>query len=435
MLASLARTFFHFRRMHAEQWLPPESFGPLQEERLRRILSSAAETPFYKNALAGRSINELSSEPALLPILEKDEVRTDPSLLIPPRLRKEELGFLRSSGSSGKPACYYYDREAQEYRNAIGLIIASDFGRGPADRFVEISRRGGRPFPFLNHIGIYRKLHIPISEDESMMYSILRKERPDILGWYPSIVTLMARFNQLEKNPLRLKYAYCSGEMLDLSARLFIEEAFSCRVFEQYSSVELTTIAWECPEEHKMHVHTGNNIMEIVDKKGKTKKTGIGRILITNLHNRAMPLLRYAIGDLGEWGKECACGRGTPVLKSLKGREDDFFVLPSGRIRSSFSFNLVNKGVPIRGIWEYQMVQENEDLIVFRYVPKDGGMPESDREELIRRLKSACHGEEVRIDVEQVHRIQRGSTGKLQKIVSKAWRRRKRSEGVWTGAR
>ena len=53
-------------------------------------------------------------------------------------------------------------------------------------------------------------------------------------------------------------------------------------------------------------------------------------MVITDLHNFAMPLIRYEIGDYAEAGDLCPCGRGLPVITRIVGRVHNMLTLPSG---------------------------------------------------------------------------------------------------------
>jgi phenylacetate-CoA ligase len=87
----------------------------------------------------------------------------------------------------------------------------------------------------------------------------------------------------------------------------------------------------------------------------------IGAVVVTPLHNFAMPLLRYAIGDYAEVGSACACGRGLPALARILGRARDLLMLPSGEQRFSLQASRVLRDVP--GIRQFQIVQHHQRRI------------------------------------------------------------------------
>src|SRR5262249_29218268 len=110
---------------------------------------------------------------------------------------------------------------------------------------------------------------------------------------------------------------------------------FGCRVFNRYGCREVSVIASECPEHDGLHTMAEGLFIEVVKGARPAQAGEIGSILVTDLFNRAMPLIRYRIGDLGAWEEgTCACGRGLPRLRSVAGRVTDFLVGADGRLVS-----------------------------------------------------------------------------------------------------
>ncbi|MEW6035125.1 MAG: hypothetical protein AB1529_00790 [Candidatus Micrarchaeota archaeon] len=399
-----------FRR---EQWLSPAGLQELQGKKLARIIEAAKKTKFYSKriTLATSKPHSISSPSPILseiPITTKDDIRSAPQDFL---TKTASLHKASTSGSSGVPIDVYFDKNALSAR-AAGLAFAqTEFGRSPFDLFAEISDAEYSSLPHLASLGIFRKMHLSVFEDEEKNFALLQKAKPDILGWYPSIVGMMARLNEEAGNPVNLKSVFCGAEMLTKERRRLIGESFDCPVFNQYGSVEFGTIAFEC-KNHSLHVHP-NCLAEIVDSQGRPTN-GLGRLVITGLFNSAMPLLRYAVGDLAEWGK-CGCGRGLPVLGRLEGREDDLITLPSGKKRSARSINLLDD---IREVKSYQIVQEKEGIFVFRYVPAKG-FDEKARKEIAKRIKRGCLGERITVEFEEANSIEKGRTGKISTVVSK----------------
>jgi phenylacetate-CoA ligase len=132
-----------------------------------------------------------------------------------------------------------------------------------------------------------------------------------------------------------------------------------------------------------------------------------------------MPLLRYAIGDVGAAGtRSCACGRGFPTMQLLQGRVDDFIVLPSGRCFSPRMVNPAFENLP--GILEHVLVQEAPDWIVAHLNVRDDYR--STTPELVERALRDLFGERIRLDVRLATELERGRTGKLRCIVSRVGR-------------
>ena len=118
---------------------------------------------------------------------------------------------------------------------------------------------------------------------------------------------------------------------------------------------------------------TDNVYIEVIDNKGNPCKPGeLGRILVTQLKNLSMPLLRYEIGDMGvweeSWGKPCSCGRITPVLRRIEGRTRNLVVLPDGdTFHPVFDESAILAITPIK---RYQVIQKDLKTIEINILGK-----------------------------------------------------------------
>jgi phenylacetate-CoA ligase len=418
MLPRLPQVLGHFLNFKMEQWLDRDSLEKIQKKRLERILSAAYRTGYYRRAMDGYgiSVSDALEDLGTMPFTLKRNIQHDPDSFIREAVDRSSLLTMNTSGSTGTPLELYMDRGSLDVRIALKYMMETSFGLSPRDVFAEISHKLYKPHPLLSATRLFRRLSMSVFEDEQNNYSMLRESRADVLGWYPSTISIMASLNQESKDPLKLKSVFCGSELLTNECRKSIEESFSCKVFNQYGATECATIAWECPEEHSLHVSSSSCLVEIVDSEGRPKPSGTGEIVVTNLYNDAMPLIRYRIGDRGSWGKECPCGRSLPVLKTLEGRTNDIIVLPSGRTRSPITMDIM---YDVPGVRAYQIVQEREDLFVFRYMQSTQGFRKESEEIVLKKMRKACLGEEVAVEFEETERIRRSSTGKLNTIISK----------------
>ncbi|MBU0527955.1 hypothetical protein KKE92_05720 [Candidatus Micrarchaeota archaeon] len=404
-----------FLSIRQQQWQSKEDLEKIQMKKLLETLNSARKTKFYGGALAKFKNNDLLDDLSHFPITSKTDLSAAPEDFLRSSLDKSKLIVETTSGSTGIPKKLFFDSYTTNYRAALLAMIQLEFGRSPFDLYAEVSLKTPPPFP-LSSLGLYRKLYLPLLDDEEKTFSTLNEKKPDILAWYPSMLTMMAKINDDNGNPLKLKKAFSGGELLTGPSRKLIEDSFSCQVFNQYAATEVGAIAFECPEEHSFHINSNSALVEIVDDQGNPKEQGVGRIIITSLINQSMPLIRYDIGDLGSWGGECSCGRGLPTLESISGRADDLVVLPSGKVRSARHI------IPLDfldSVKQYQIIQESEDRFTFRYVPAKSSLSQKAQEYFENQIRTGCLGEDIHVDFESVDSIKRGKSGKLRKVISK----------------
>jgi phenylacetate-CoA ligase len=409
--------------LKAAQWQSCEGLEQKAESRLARVLEAASRTEYYKGVFtaAGLTPEVAASDLSLLPITRKSSVISSPEAFLGPS-GPRNLIKLKTAGSTGDPAIIYSSEEAMNLRFATSLLARSEFGMAPTDRFADLCRvdRSSRARPtLLNRMGLFRRAFIDIFAGEGEQLREMRAFRADIAGWYPSALSLLAKANLSSGRALRLKSVFCGSETLTASCRRLIGESFSCEVFQQYGTTEFGTMAFECPEEHSLHVNTQSCKIEIVGRNGRPKKGGPGQVVVTGLDNLAMPLVRYSLDDLAGWGGECPCGRGFPTLRSVQGRTVDYITLPSGRRRPSLSMEYIDDLLFLRF---YQIVQEREDLLVFRYMTFGGDLDEAQKKLVEGRILQSCLGEEVGVEFEKLESPPRTGGGKIRTVISKVSR-------------
>ncbi|MFH0884973.1 MAG: hypothetical protein V1861_04645 [Candidatus Micrarchaeota archaeon] len=399
----------YYLRMAREQWLDRDSFDTLAKQRLNTAIRSARQTSHYRNLLDSCG-NHFSS----LPITTKDMIRKDPASFLPYGASKENLYEVRTSGSTGTPLTILIDRDTNDYRVAKEYFIECLHGRSPFELFAHFTAIPDETHVLLTRSGLFRKLPLsPFVEDEKNL-AALRESGARMLRSFPSALTTMARLNL--DNPVKLKAIISTGEMLEAQSRKLIEDSFSCPVLDIYGLMEFRTVAYQCSEEKRFHVDCSSFILEIVDKHGIPKKNGRGEIVVTSLHSTPMPFLRYATGDIGRWGKECSCGRGSPVIESIEGRKTDVFILPSGRPRPFGALYMALNRIMVKS---FQVIQERRDLFVFKYVPLGKDLPASDKQAIEKKILDACLGEKITVEFEQVDSIARTGRGKHRYVISK----------------
>jgi phenylacetate-CoA ligase len=233
---------------------------------------------------------------------------------------------------------------------------------------------------------------------------------------YPNVLARLAEAAIERQSGLRFERAMTFSEVLTPEVRRAAETAFGCKVVDSYGCNEAGLIAWQCPaHETVMHVCAESVFVELLDEQGEPVPQGeLGRVVVTSLHNFAMPLIRYDIGDLAAFGPACACGRGLPALSRIAGRTHNIFVLPDGRrfiahVRHLALFDFV----PMR---QFQFVQHTLHDFELRYVPMEGAR-QVDLIGLVEHLKRVLHPD-VNVTLNPVDAIAAQASGKYETFVS-----------------
>jgi phenylacetate-CoA ligase len=197
-----------------------------------------------------------------------------------------------------------------------------------------------------------------------------------------------------------------------------IADAFGCGVFDKYGSREFSGIAWECEQHDGHHVVAESFIVEIL-KDGRPALPGeLGEVVITDLNNLVMPLIRYRIGDLAvamDPAAACACGRGLPRIGRIEGRVQAVIVAENGAYIPGTFFSHLFKDYD-HVVRQYQVVQEQRGAIRLRIVR--GSRFSTEQFDEILALMREYLGAGMRIDVEFTERIEMVRTGKHRSTVS-----------------
>jgi len=190
----------------------------------------------------------------------------------------------------------------------------------------------------------------------------IRRWRPTLIYGYASALTELARYvasRDLDL-PDSLLGVYSTAEMLDESQRSLIQQAFGCKVFNQYGCREVPNIAWEC-RHGGMHVMTDLVWLESLPGDGED------RLVVTSLTHRLMPFIRYELGDAGKLLEgPCPCGSPFPLMEMGMCRKNDLILTSTGKRVHPAWFNRQLYG--LTQVRQYQWVQEAPERMVLNLV-------------------------------------------------------------------
>ncbi len=407
------------------QWLPERQMIALQLSRLRTLLAHAdSHVPFYRESfrragLTPRDIRSLSDLP-FLPILEKTSLRDHAALLTATGL-SAALVKRQTSGSTGIPIMVWATAEARDAWVAASLRAMDWWKVRIGDRKLtlisrhDLTWRGWLKQLTLANVVEYSAMDLTDRTLDRLRWWLTRGRVRLLLG-YPTSLEYLARAigSRIPGRPLDLAAVFTTGEVLHPHQRSVLQEVFGCQVVDEYGSAEVGHIAAECPH-GQMHIAAENVIVEW--EPAQEGMNAHRELLVTDLTNFAMPLIRYRIGDLGAPAAPCPCGRGMPVLRLGVGRTSDLVVLPGGR-RADFSvFDAVPEEVSARGVplRQFRVLQHAEDHFEILLAGPDAmaGVLEH-----VRRRMLAALDPSVRIDVRAVSAIPPDPTGKRRRFIS-----------------
>jgi len=402
------------------QFFSKDQLQNIQLEKLNKLLAHCVENvPYYKNRLPSelRSLSELSG----LPTLGKDTLREEKDRLayrVGPNQR-----FKTSGGSTGAPVTLLKNSDGMALEMAAAWRGYSWAGVKIGDRQARFwgiprSQREKWRASLIDFVCNRRRVTAFDYSLSKMLEAekVLKSFEPQYFYGYTSIIKEFAEANAGRSN-LRPKAIITTSEVLSTADRKYLEESFSSKVFDEYGCGEVGTIAHEC-EYQNLHINAENVIVEIVDENNQAVSPGTpGEIVVTDLTNFSMPLIRYKIADYATISADsCGCGRTLPILKGVHGRAYDSLINSSGsKFHGEFFLYIVEdlkkKGFSVNGI---QFVQENDLSLTINLV--------SDRNNIKvieRFIKRALHREfdsQLAIRVKRVAGIPREPSGKLRVV-------------------
>jgi phenylacetate-CoA ligase len=408
------------RLYRTEQWLPADEMRKITSRRLSVMLGHArSKVPFYIGTAykSSDSFDDLRQ----FPIITKSDI-------------KESLGDLSTqsvagliaesgSGSSGVQGTVYMDKSAQASQRAMQMLWFEWSGYRMGESILQTGMTLDRGLvKSTKDILLNTKYISAFDLGEEAIAEVLRdlrrRPRKYLFGYASSLYVLAKTALDIGLSDIRFDRAVSWGDKLFPHYRESIRKAFGCGVTDTYGCTEGAMIAAQCPE-GSYHLSVNQCHVEIVDDRGTPLPDGeLGNVVATRLDNFAMPLIRYRLGDIAAiqpaGGTFCKCGRQTPLLKGLIGRDTDLVLTRSGKKLIVHFFTGIFEHVP--EIRQFKVVQKSLDQIEIQFIP-DRGFDDGVLRTLEERMSSRLN-ERLPIIWTRVERIAASGSGKPQIIES-----------------
>lgn len=422
-------------QLERSQWLSAETIRALQLRQIERLVAHAYRTvPYYKEAFAAAGVVATESLTpdnwSQVPLLTRESLQEHGDELLS-RSIPEEHGQTfekKTSGSTGRQIVvtdtegnrlFWQANTLRDHlwhqRNFRGHLAAIRSGRSAKDPLlVKDHQSWGNSTGQIYETGpstvFYQRM--PIWKQAE----VLQARNPEYLLAYPGNAVRLAdyfRAHALQLPNLREVMTY--GESILPETRSACRDAWGVSVSDMYSCEEVGYIALQCPkDDDNYHCQAESVLVEVIDDEGRPCQAGeIGRVVLTVLHNFAMPLIRYENQDYAEVGAPCACGRGLPVIKRILGRKRNMARAVDGRrfwtdLPPEIWSNFI-------GLEELQLVQDEPDHIELRIVAEQP-LNETHESSLTAGLGRAL-GQPYRFSVRYQHETLRLANGKYERFI------------------
>jgi len=287
---------------------------------------------------------------AELPIAKKaDFLDVEPSRRISSRFRLSDLYFESTSGSTGQPFTMFFDRADWVRRRIrfVRALFACSYYMGQSMMLLS-SRRSSRLMK------LARWHYVDLRCDATAMRTHYTALFPDVLyGPLSSLVLLAEQLSSIEYIPHRPRLIVSTAEQLTASRRQFLQQVFGCTVADFYGSTELGLVAWRSADAHRYRVAEHDFYFEF---EPIPDQPGLEKLIVTDLHARAMPMIRFDTGDVVR-----RAVNAPHEIEEFVGREIDCIKLPSGQTLSPYE--LTSALEKITAVERYQVIQRADTTI------------------------------------------------------------------------
>jgi phenylacetate-CoA ligase len=419
----ILRKLYQLSRIKNNPWKDIEVLRKQQYLKLRKMISHAYENvPFYHKLFKEAGIRpediRTLADIKKIPITYKSDVQARSEEFLARGYDERNCRVRYTSGSTGNPHRLFFSKSADDFGHATDLRSMYQNGYRLYHKSFELShpRHIGRP-TIPQRLGLHRVKLASIFETPERMACHIREYQPMFLKGYPSMLrTIAAKIEQGEN--LGVRKIFTTSELLSRSDRKLIMESFKADVIDLYGSVEFPRVAWECEKHEGYHIDIDSVVFELT-KGGEVIEEGQGDVTITGLYNKAMPLIRYNVGDIGriERGLRCGCGRSTPLLHSIRGRSNDRIILPSGREVDPLTLYSVEDLIGVKSFRIIQ-VKPNAFQVIYTNLPGSKIVEQSFR----KAIQNACGNEKVKVTVKRADSLPRDPSGKFRAVISRVRR-------------
>ncbi len=420
------------------EWWSGDDIHARQFRQLGRLLAHACENvPYYRTRLKESGVKDPKSvtpeEWSKLPFLRRPDIQRAGKGLHSETIPRGhgKVGDVHTSGTTGEPIRVLRTELSGLFWSAFTLRDHLWHGRDFTGKLAVIrnSAKGEDPYPdgttsprwgatdLIYKTGPGVSLNLNCTPAEQVDW--LRRENPDYLMTHPTNMIRLAKY--CVDNAIRLdnlREALTISEMLRPEVRDACKAAWGVGVSDIYSGRDVGYLALQCPDHDHYHVQAEGVYLEVLDGDGNPCRPGdVGRVVVTPLHNFAMPMIRYDIGDFAEAGEPCPCGRGLPVLRRIIGREQDMVTLPGGEKRwTLLSAGNIESFLSLAPVRQYQFVQKDLETIEARLaVERD--LSEEEKEGL-RDWIVAKLDHPFKVTFSFIDEIPRTASGKYRDFIS-----------------
>jgi phenylacetate-CoA ligase len=417
--------------LEISQWWSRDEIKNYQEKKLHELLLHCSENvPFYvewfkKNQCGPDDIT--LSNLNQLPVIEKDFLRNNLDILC----SKAHTGPYEQAKTSGSTGVSLHFPKSLK---ASGMQLAAMY-RGHRWHGVEPGAKEARLWGIPVNRKSRMKIHLVdffLNRFRERKYNLTEpvladfhkkmiSRKPEYLMGYTSMVVQYAKYLKntgSNGRDYKLKMVKCTSETIHDSDRDIIEDIFGCPLVSEYGAAETGLISFQC-EKGCHHLMSECSIIEFIGSLDNLTDEDLKEVVVTNLDNYTLPIVRYKVGDLAVPSSEqCRCGRKLPLIEKVTGRVSDIIKSSDGRKWHSIIIYYIMKGLDEKygGVLQFRVYQHKLDNLDFMLVC-DGSYTINAEKYIFEKCKN-IFGDSFSININYAEFIPREKSGKFRDFVS-----------------
>lgn len=386
------------------------------DKKLTNILSVAANHTAFYGAYKQASIQHF-------PVINKNIIRQNEAAFISNKYNKANLFKVVTSGSTGTPFCVYHDvnKKIRNTADTIYFAKKANFNIGQKLYYFKIWNDINKKNWFNTWSQNIEACNVFNLSDQSIQV-LINKINADAstigLLAYASAFDAICRY--LDKHPsvkitAKVQSAIAMSEALNDYTKQAMQQHFNCQCVSRYSNVENGMIAQQqAGAANEFYINFASYYVEVLNIETDTPCAlgQAGRIVVTDLYNQAMPLIRYDTGDIGVMVHKKIKDIEVPILEKIEGRKMDMVFNTAGHLVSSFTIT--------NGMWkytelsQYQFIQTGKTTYLFKLNCTET----FERAALLIEDFKIIFGQDATIQIEYVSEIPLLHSGKRKKVMN-----------------
>ena len=379
----------------------------VEKRNLKNLLIYAADhTGFYKEYRNFTSIKDF-------PIIDKNTIKSNYDSILSENYTDKKLYIMKTSGSTGMP---FAIKQNTDKRNRVlaeliyfGDLAGYKFGKRLA--FIRLWTDKNK----LSFLDAFKKniRMLNVEDLEEIRKTMKEDKHIRFIQGYASSLDILSHY-LLEKHDkpqmFNIETVISIAEQLKENTRENLVRIFNCSVVSRYSNQENGILAQELIVDKLFKINKASYYIEFlkIDSNQEAKPGDVARIVVTDLFNYAMPIIRYDTGDLCLFEKHNEFGI---VITSVLGRKVDYVYDTQGR---TLTYQSISKRMDnFDKIKQYQFIQEDKITYKIKLNGSQGIYNDHEYIEVFTKIL----GKDSKISIEHVEGIPILSSGKFKQIV------------------